>query len=371
MRITIDASPLLLRSAGVKNYIYYWLANLLLRRGLNSVSAFPLLGGAKALNHEASVLGLPETIPRLALLYWINLPGSWTLNWMNRNTDLFHATNQIHQAPRDAKLTATLFDMTCFLMPEFHTAGNIAAEKHFSGMLKQASGLISISENTRRDAVQILGLDAAKIKTIYPGIPETFFEVTDAAAAATAIRYQRRKPYILALGTVEPRKNLDTLLDAYQQLPAHLGEAFDLVLAGPMGWASMETMRRIRGGLAGVKYLGYVAEADLPELTKAATLFAYPSLYEGFGLPVAQAMACGVPVVTSCTSCLPEVSGNGALHVDPRSASELSTALARLLESPELRAKLGANGRAIAEERYRWDLNATQSWEFFAEALGH
>ena len=369
MRITIDASPLLLRSAGVKNYIYYWLANLVLSRGENSVSTFPLLDNAGALNHEASVLGPLETIPRLALLYWVNLPGSWTLNWMNRNADLFHATNQIHKAPRGAKLTATLFDMTCFLMPEFHTTGNIAAEKHFSAMLKQACGLISISENTKQDAVKILGLDAAKIKTIYPGIPETFFQVTDAAAAATAMRYQRGKPYILALGTVEPRKNLDTLLDAYQLLPAHLGEAFDLVLAGPMGWASMETMRRIRGGLAGVHYLGYVAEEDLPGLTKAAALFAYPSLYEGFGLPVAQAMACGVPVVTSCTSCLPEVSGDGALHVDPKSASELSAALARLLESPELRARLGANGRAIAKERYRWDLNAMQSWKFFAEAM--
>ena len=371
MRITIDASPLLLRSAGVKNYIYYWLANLVLNRGVNSVSAFPFLDGAGALNHEASVLGSLETIPRLAMLYWVNLPGSWTLNWMNRNTDLFHATNQIRQAPTGTKLTATLFDMTCFLMPEFHTLGNIAAEKHFSAMLKQANGLISISENTRQDAIRILGLDAAKIKTIYPGIPESFFEVTDAAAAATAIRYHLNKPYILALGTVEPRKNLDTLLDAYLQLPAHLRETFDLVLAGPMGWASMETMRRIRGGLSGVKYLGYVAEADLPGLTKAAALFAYPSLYEGFGLPVAQAMACGVPVITSCTSCLPEVSGDGALHVDPKSASELSAALARLLESPELRAKLGANGRAIAKERYRWDLNAMQSWKFFAETMGN
>ena len=184
MRITIDASPLLLRSAGVKNYIYYWLANLVLNREGNSVSAFPFLDGAGTLNHEASVLGPLETIPRLALLYWVNLPGSWTLNWMNRKTDLFHATNQIRKAPTSAKLTATLFDMTCFLMPEFHTPGNIAAEKHFSEILKQASGLISISENTRQDAVRILGLDAARIKTIYPGIPEVFFEVTDAAAAA-------------------------------------------------------------------------------------------------------------------------------------------------------------------------------------------
>lgn len=371
MRISIDASPLLLRSAGVKNYLYYWLANLMLHRGENTVTAFPLLDDAGPLNHEASVLGPLETIPRLALLYWMNLPGSWTLNWMNRKADLFHATNQIHKSPKGAKLTATLFDMTCFLMPEFHTPGNITAEKHFSVMLKQASGLISISENTKHDAVKILGLDAARIKTIYPGIPAPFFDVTDADAAATALLYHRDKPFILALGTVEPRKNLDTLLDAYQQLPTHLREAFDLVLAGPMGWASMETMRRIRGGLPGVKYLGYVPEADLPGLTKAASAFAYPSLYEGFGLPVAQAMACGVPVVTSCTSCLPEVSGDGALHVDPKSASELSAALARLLESSELRAKLGVNGRAIAKERYRWDLNAMQSWKFFAEAVGN
>ena len=367
MHVTVDASPLLLQSAGVKNYLYYWLTHLVRHQGSNQVNAFPLLGETGALNHEASMLSRLETIPRLALLYWANLPGAGTMNWLSGAGDFFHATNQVRHAPKGLRLTATLFDMTCWLMPELHTTGNVTAEKRFAGMLKQARGLISISENTRQDAIRLLGLDGAKIVTIYPGIPEAFFAASSAEAKAAALRYGLTKPFVLAVGTVEPRKNLDTLLDAYQQLPRHLAEAFELVLVGPMGWASVETMRRIRGGLGGVKYLGYVPEADLPAITKAAALFAYPSLYEGFGLPVAQAMACGVPVVTSATSCLPEISGSGAMHVDPRSASELAGAMAKLLESADRRDDLGRSGQAIAAEKYRWDRNAELSWKFFQQ----
>lgn len=132
-----------------------------------------------------------------------------------------------------------------------------------------------------------------------------------------------------------------------------------------MGWAAGATAQRIQSGPPGVRYLGYVAERDLPALTKAAAVFAYPSLYEGFGFPVAQAMACGVPVLTANTSCLPEITAEGALHVDPRSVAELASALARLLDSPELRSQLGAAGQKRARDHFQWGDCAKKSWDFF------
>lgn len=371
MRVSIDASPLLLRSAGVKNYLYHWIRHLRLNAQGNDISTFPFLDTVGALTHESSVLTRAQTLPRLALLLLSNIRGNPALSWMNKNTDIFHASNQIHNNVRGVRVTATLHDMTCWLMPELHTSANVTADKRFSELvLKSASGLIAVSENTRQDAIRILNLDPSKVVTIHSGIPDSFFDATSQMGSVVAARYNLDKPFILAVGTVEPRKNLDTLLDAYLLLPQEIREEHDLVLAGPMGWAASSTSQRIRSGLPGVKYLGYVPELELPALTKAATVFAYPSLYEGFGFPVAQAMACGIPVVTSCTSCLPEISGEGALHVDPKSPAEISKALHHLLESKELRQSLGSKGRSIAEERYRWEFCARKSWEFFAQAAG-
>jgi glycosyltransferase involved in cell wall biosynthesis len=172
---------------------------------------------------------------------------------------------------------------------------------------------------------------------------------------------KRARPYLLYVGTIEPRKNLLTLLDAWKQVTPALREKFELVVAGPVGWSAQETVARIR---AEATYLGYVPEEDLPGLVAGATAFVYPSLYEGFGFPVVQAMAAGVPVVTSNVSCLPEVAGDAAVLVDPRSASEFAAAVTRLLESAKLRSELGRRGRERAR-RYRWEACAEESLQFF------
>jgi alpha-1,3-rhamnosyl/mannosyltransferase len=142
-------------------------------------------------------------------------------------------------------------------------------------------------------------------------------------------------------------------------------QELELVLAGPMGWASANTAARVRR----VRYLGYIPEPDIAPLTAAATVFAYPSLYEGFGFPVAQAMAAGTPVIASNVSSLPEITGDAALLIDPRSVTELRDALSRLLLSPKLRAELAARGRARASA-FRWDACAARSLVFFEEVAG-
>jgi glycosyltransferase involved in cell wall biosynthesis len=274
--------------------------------------------------------------------------------WILGRTDVFHVSNQIRNPPKKTKLTATIYDLTCRLMPELHTAANIRADESLAkNIFQKADGLIAISENTRADAIGLLDLDPDRVQVIYPGVPEVYFGAQPRPA---------EQPYVLYVGTIEPRKNVETLLDAWQGF--RLRHDFDLVVVGSRGWRSEKTMTRLASRPQGVRYLGYVPEDELPGLTAGATAFLYPSLYEGFGFPVAQAMAAGVPVITSNTSCLPEVAGKGALFVDPRSPAEIQAALEKLLTSQSLRDQLRTAGIARARQ-YRWNACARQSLEFF------
>lgn len=359
MRIIIDATSTLVRSAGVKNYVWHWLRHLRERAGKNvDIRAFPFLDDLGALDHEASAVSRPGTMARIALIKAMNETGFPPLDWLIPGSDIFHGTNLLRRIPRRAKLTATVHDFTCWLMPEVHTPGNVKADREFAeNCLRRAHGLIAVSENTRQDAIRLLGIKPERIQTIYSGIAEAYYD---------AVPARRSRPYALYVGTIEPRKNLDTLLDAWALLKPSLRTEFDLLIAGPRGWSSGNTFARIQREAI---YLGYVPEGDLPGLTAGATVFVYPSLYEGFGFPVAQAMAAGVPVLTSNNSCLPEITGNAAVLIDPRSAAEMASSLSRLLESDLLQAECAARGRERAD-RFHWEQCATESLQFFRRVFG-
>jgi glycosyltransferase involved in cell wall biosynthesis len=361
MRICIDATALLLRSAGIKNYLYYWMQALREHAPHHQITGFPLLNDIGALDHARSTLTPLQTYPRIAVLQFINKIFKPAINAAVPPVDVFHASNQVHAVPRGVRLTGTIYDLTCLLMPQFHTPANVRAElNHYERVFKRADGLIAISQSAKDDAVRLLDLDPERIRVIYPGIPDAYFR-----ARPNSMKYNLQKPFVLFVGTVEPRKNVDTLLDAWLQLPASTREAHELVFAGPIGWAGNTTVNRLRSGIEGVRLLGYVPESDLPSLTAAAAVFAYPSRYEGFGLPVAQAMAAGVPIVTSNVSSLPEVAGNAGVLIDEQSPSELAAALERLLTSPSLREQFGRAGRESAV-RFTWKNSAEQSAEFFS-----
>jgi glycosyltransferase involved in cell wall biosynthesis len=370
MRVCIDAVPLGVRSAGIKNYLYHWIVHLRRLAGEESIRLFPPFGRMGGLDHEHSVFGRLGTFAGLGSVFLANRTPLRVVDWLAGGADVFHATNQVRRPPRRPRLTATIHDLTAWLLPETHTAGNRLADNMFAErVLRRAHGLIAVSEHTKADAVRVLKLDPAKIQVIYSGVAAGFFEATPDAVEAVRVRLGLKRPYILFVGTLEPRKNLDALLDAYVALSASLREEFELVVAGPTGWADPRTMARLSAALPGVRLLGYVPEPDLPGLTAGAAVMAYPSLYEGFGFPVAQAMACGVAVLTSATSSLPEVAGQAALLVDPRSVAEVRDGLTRLLLSPDLRQRLGALGRQQAQ-RYRWEACAARSLEFFARVAG-
>lgn len=364
MRITIDATSLLLRSAGIKSYTWHWLRSLREIAGSYAIRAYPFLNEIGDLDHERSMLGRSATLPRLAALFATNWGGSLVLDAMCAGSAVFHASNQVRVFPRRTKVTATIHDLTCWLMPDLHTEANVRADREFAdGVLKRAAGLIAVSENTRQDAIRVLGIAPERIRTIYSGVDERFFG---------AAPRQGGRPYVLCLGTIEPRKNIDALLDAWAGLNPEIREQFELLIAGPAGWRAEHTMARLQSGVVkGVRYLGYVAEADIPALTAGATAFAYVSLYEGFGFPAAQAMAAGVPVITSTTSCLPEIVGDGGICADPRSEADIRAALTTVLLSPSARARIGKAGRARASAHFRWDTCARESLDFFEKVVGN
>lgn len=369
MRVSIDATPLLLRSAGVKNYLYHWLRAMRRVAGAGQIRAFPFLSQIGPLHHDASVLPAWRTLPRLAALYGVNWLGGMALDACLQGADVFHATNQIHHPPRRAKLTATIHDLTVWKMPELHTPANVKADHRFyEEIIRRADGLIAVSNTTRRDAIEQWGIDEDKIETIPSGVSDAFFSVRAEQVMAVRQALCIQKPYLLFVGTIEPRKNLGRLLDAWLMLKADLRREFELLIAGPMGWAP-DIARRLDVGVEGVRRLGYVAEEQLPALTAGALVFVFPSLYEGFGFPVVQAMAAGVAVITSNVSALPEITGDAAYLVDPLSTGDIARAIDRLLGSESLREGLGARGKERAQI-YRWERCARRSLAFFEKVAG-
>lgn len=220
--------------------------------------------------------------------------------------------------------------------------------------LRRAAALPCISEATRRDLVARFPR-TAPIATAIPLAADAAFSEPPALAPGHP---ELTRPYVLAVGTLEPRKNLERLVAAWLHLPDDLRDGHDLALVGPRGWDESSILSAARA--AGAKLLGHVTDEELHALYAGAACFAYPSLYEGFGLPVLEAMAAGAPVVTSDVSSLPEVAGDAALLVDPHDVRAIAAAIERLLVEPGLADRLRALGRQRAAH-FSWDRTARET----------
>jgi glycosyltransferase involved in cell wall biosynthesis len=266
---------------------------------------------------------------------------------------------------------ATVHDLTVLLYPEAHTLKVRASLLPFlRPSFEGARGLVTISGATARDLSFHFPQCAEKIRVVYPGIDPEFRPGEPAETAATRRELKAPEGYILYAGTVEPRKNLGRLLDAWTALKSEDPRTPPLVVAGPYGWGSERLARRIRTlAPEGVIAVGRVERERLVRLFQAARIFVYPSLYEGFGFPAAEALACGVPVITSDTSSLPEVVGDAGLLVDPEDPGAIAGRLRYLLDHSDKAADLGARGIARAA-RFRWDRAAEEMEEVFSQALG-
>jgi glycosyltransferase involved in cell wall biosynthesis len=271
----------------------------------------------------------------------------------------------------------TLHDLTVLLMPEAHRAKvRWSLLPFLRGSLAGARRVVTLSQATADDLSFHFPATAGKTHVVYPGIDPEFRPATADEIAATREELGAPRGYLLFAATLEPRKNVGALLDAWESLADADPDVPPLVLAGPYGWGSRALARRIaalaaRAGAAGgcrLIALGRVERERLVRLFQAATLFVYPSLYEGFGLPPAEAIACGVPAVALATSSLPEVIGDAGVLVEPGDTEALAGALARLIGDPGKTADLAARARE-RRHRFTWEQAAAGMREVFAEAL--
>jgi len=343
---------------------------------------------------------LPPLGPNFALRR-IPFPRLWTHIRLSAEL-LAHAPDVLfvpaHVLPLGAPLrrrmrtVVTVHDLGYLRFPEAHTPmQRLYLRLSTLWSARAASRLIAISAATRDDLVRFTGVRSEKIAVVHHGLSPHFRPASGPAITAALRRYgiietnagdpvgdPVGRPYILYVGTIQPRKNLVRLIEAF----AHMLEIRDwrleigastpdlqslisnlqLVIAGKRGWLTESIERRVTElGLAGrVRFTGYVADEDLPALLSGALAFVLPSLYEGFGMPVLEAMACGTPVLASNTSALPEVAGDAALLVDPTDTVAIAAGLARLAADAGLRAQLRARGLARAA-RFTWDRCAEEA----------
>ncbi len=287
-------------------------------------------------------------------------------------TVLYHEINTIAR-PFQGVTVVTVHDLSFRADPHLHPSARVAwMERRLPATLRQARRFVAVSAFTKREMMDRLGLPAQRIDVVEPGLSADFHPVAAAAAAAVLARFGLAdRGYVLAVSTLEPRKNFDRLLAAHTLLPAPLRARFPLVIAGGRGWGETlpeaATARHRADGT--LKLLGFIGDDDLVALYARAAVCAYPSLYEGFGLPALEAMACGAPLVTSDNSALADTAGDAALKVDPFDTDAIAGALRRVLEDAALADDLRARGLAHAAG-YTWTRMASGLVGSYRRALG-
>lgn len=271
-----------------------------------------------------------------------------------------------------APLVCTIHDVTPVVMPSHSIKATLLLRSLLWSLARFSRKIITDSECSRRDIMRIYGVPESRIAVIYLGYDKTVFnlEPTDPEKRQELLtRIGVSKPYILHHGTIQPRKNLVRLIEAYRLvLSRNSGADFELVLPGRMGWEYQEIMAAAnKSGPGRVIFAGTLSDQDLAMLIKGSHLVAIPSLYEGFCLPMVESMACGTPTVVSGTSCLPEVSGNALEYFDPRSVEDIASRMESVLFDSELRERLSRRGRERAAQ-FSWERCARETLDVLVSA---
>jgi glycosyltransferase involved in cell wall biosynthesis len=374
MRICLNASPAVHHIAGLGRYTQELMSALLDIDSDNEYVAFYNRPS------EAQVDPPLDRLPRLTT----NLDTKpWRMSALVAHfarisqdrlfpkVDLFHGTDHLLPRLTRIKTVFTLHDLVFRFYPQTHKPLNRwFLTLMMPRFLKAADAVIAVSESTKSDAIRTYGLDEAKITVIYEGVSPHFRRASPEAIADVRHKYSLPDQFILSVGTIEPRKNLTSLLEAYHAL-RNEGFPLRLVIVGKKGWLYSGFFNRVHelGLEHEVIFPGFVPDGDLPALYSAADLFVFPSLYEGFGLPALEALACGTPVVCSNASSLPEVAGEAALLVNPGSVEALVRAMRDVSSKRELRDDLGARGPQQAA-RFNWRRTAQETLAVYTSVAG-
>ncbi len=365
MLIGVDASRATsAQRTGIENYSYHLIRELL---SLSSPHQFrlyfnrPPAPGLFPPGAEERIIPFPRL--------WTHLRLSWEMG--ARAPDLLFVPSHVLPLVHPRRSVVTVHDLGYHYYPQAHTAfQNLYLRWSTRHNARAAVIVVADSEATRRDLIDVYGFRPDKIVVVYPGRDEAFVPVRDSRLLdATRARYGLSGSYLLYVGTLHPRKNLVRLVQAFGQVLGRLDPSLCLVLAGQKGWLYDEIAKEIeRWDLSGRVVLpGYVPAQDLPALLSGALAFLFPSLYEGFGFPVLEAMACGTPVICSNTSSLPEVAGEAACLVNPLDTAELAQAIYAVCTGEEVRRAMAQRGLEQAQH-FDWTRCAGEIMHVLAEA---
>ena len=375
--ITIDVSPAVHKRAGLGRYadeLVHALAPKVAAAGLDLRLFYT---EAKTAQPSGLLAQLPRSTTNLGYKPWrLSALASQFLriprDGVYGNPALVHATDHLLPYVR-AKSVFTLHDLIFEIFPEHHKLYNhLFLKLMMRRFLKAADHIICVSEHTKRDAERLYGIDPAKITVIYEAADPKYQPATPADRSRHATvrqKYNLPERYILHVSTIEPRKNLGRLLEAFGALKGEFPD-LKLVLVGKKGWLYEPFFEQLQaGGLEQeVIFPGYVAEEDLPLFYQMATVFCFPSVYEGFGLPPLEALSSGCAVVCSNASSLPEVMGEAGLLVTPTDTRAITEALRRVLSDDALRRDLQERG-PIQASKFSWATAAEQTLEVYQHLL--
>jgi glycosyltransferase involved in cell wall biosynthesis len=297
--------------------------------------------------------------PRLLTILWQRMRLPLLADYFTGPLDVLHAPD-FALPPTRARTLLTVHDLTFLVYPQgFKPATRRYLQRMVPRSLRRADLVLADSEATRADVQRLLGCPAERVTVIYPGVDARFCPLPASASEPVRARLGLPAEFLLFVSTLEPRKNLVRLLEAFHHyLDRHPASTTRLVIAGRKGWLYEQIFAAVEHWqlTARVQFLDFVADADLPALYNLASVFVYPSLYEGFGLPVAEALACGTPVVTTHAASLPEVAGDAAVLVDAHDSQSIAQGIAQAQAQAE---RLRAAGPVHAQ-RFRWEQAAEE-----------
>jgi glycosyltransferase involved in cell wall biosynthesis len=368
-RIAIDAIPLLGRLTGVGHYIqqlvhqfgklspqyeYFYYYGYFTKR---------ILTGGKRIH------GIKDFLSKVPIVR-AGLRGfrGTVAKYHSAEFDLYFEPNFIPLDIRAKNIITTVHDFSFQLFPEAHPKDRVRYfGKNFFRAVKRSTKIITGSEYTKLEAVDILRIPADMITSIHLGVDHGLFKIYPRDALEACRReLGLPKKFILFVGTREPRKNLGRLVQAYAELPERVQSEFSLVLVGPRGWGKSDPAGKNLGNR--IIVLEYLDRQKLAATYNLASVLAYPSLYEGFGLPPLEAMACGCPVVVSRAASLPEVCADAAFYVDPLDVQSIAEGMDRVLADEELTLSLSQKGTKRAK-LFTWENTAQETLKVFDEVL--
>lgn len=347
MKIGIDISQITYPRTGVAVYTTNLVQNL-----LKSGGDYVLFG--TSLRQQKAFRIFPQTkvfpFPPTMLEFVWNRLHTLPIENLIGPVDIFHSSDWTQPPTRAVKVT-TIHDLVVYKYPETSHPYIIAVQKRrLNWVKKECDKIIAVSESTKKDIVETLHIPANKVKVIY--------EATDMKKGFIK---KQMKPYILVVGTQEPRKNINRLIEAFQKIKT---KDIDLVIVGKYGWGP-STSLRVKSEK--IKLLGYVPNEKLADLYTNASAFVFPSLYEGFGIPVLEAFNCDCPVITSNISSMPEVGGKAAIYVDPENVNDIAEKIDFVLSlSSDKRVEVVKAGRQQAE-KFSWEKTAAETRKVYEE----